>query len=87
MIAEKKSQANKGLGAGLLLAIGAGIVSGSVSAELGGLLYLVAAGAWVWGCFKYAEAKGYHPAFGLLGLATLLGLIVLAVLPDKHKEG
>jgi hypothetical protein len=85
VIAEKKSSANKGLGAGLLL----GFIGGAISAsapEIGLLVSFAAIGAWLWGCSQYAEAKGYHAAFGLFGLATILGLIVLAVLPDKHKN-
>lgn len=33
----------------------------------------------------YARAKGRHPAWGLLGLLSIIGLIVLAVLPDRRK--
>jgi hypothetical protein len=33
----------------------------------------------------YAKAKGYNPEFGLLGLLSLLGILILAVLPDKTK--
>jgi hypothetical protein len=35
-------------------------------------------------CF-YAKAKGYSPFLGLLGLLSCIGLLVLAVLPDKTK--
>jgi len=47
---------------------------------LGGL------GLFVWGCMNYAEGKGHSKWLGLLGLATCLGLIILIVLPDHHKE-
>lgn len=33
----------------------------------------------------YARAKGHHPAWGLMGLLSIIGLIVLAVLPDRRK--
>lgn len=35
-------------------------------------------------CF-YAKAKGYSPFLGLLGLLSCLGLLILAILPDKTK--
>jgi hypothetical protein len=35
-------------------------------------------------CF-YARGKGYTMALGLLGLLSIVGLIILAVLPDKRK--
>ena len=33
----------------------------------------------------YAKAKGYSAVLGLLGLLSCLGLLILAVLPDKTK--
>jgi len=33
----------------------------------------------------YAKAKGYSAVLGLLGLLSCIGLIILAVLPDKTK--
>jgi hypothetical protein len=39
----------------------------------------------IYGLCLYAKSKGYHPAFGLLGLLSILGIIILAVLPDKLK--
>ena|SRR6478609_9501745 len=35
-------------------------------------------------CF-YAKAKGYSAVLGLLGLLSCIGLLILAVLPDKTK--
>lgn len=37
------------------------------------------------GCFLYARQKGYGNAVGLLGLASLAGLAVLLLLPDKER--
>jgi hypothetical protein len=37
------------------------------------------------GLCYYAKSKGYNALFGLLGLLSCLGLIILAVLPDKTK--
>jgi hypothetical protein len=45
----------------------------------GGLIF-------IWGCGQYARAKGYSPWFGLLGLLSIVGLILLVFFPDKHKD-
>lgn len=37
------------------------------------------------GLRHYAKAKGYSDAFGLFGLLSFLGILILAVLPDKTK--
>lgn len=34
----------------------------------------------------YAKAKGRHPAWCLMALLSLIGLIVLGCLKDLHKE-
>ena len=36
-------------------------------------------------CVDYAKSKGLHPAMGLLGLGSILGLAVLSFWPDKYK--
>ena len=38
------------------------------------------------GLSYYAAAKGHSRWAGLLGLLSIIGLIVLAVLPDRHKR-
>ncbi|MFH1368822.1 MAG: hypothetical protein ABII64_06830 [Elusimicrobiota bacterium] len=50
-----------------------------------GVLLLVALIIFIAGCCFYAQGKGYHPAFGLLGLMYIFGFVILALLPDKHK--
>jgi hypothetical protein len=37
------------------------------------------------GLRHYAKAKGYGPEYGLLGLLSLPGILILAMLPDKTK--
>ncbi len=37
------------------------------------------------GLCYYAKGKGYTPVLGLLGLLSCIGLLILAVLPDKTK--
>jgi hypothetical protein len=34
----------------------------------------------------YAKGKGYSAVLGLLGLFSCIGLLILAVLPDKTKD-
>lgn len=42
--------------------------------------------AFVWGCCMYASGKGYHAAWGVLGLANMFGLVVLVFFPDRHAQ-
>jgi hypothetical protein len=58
---------------------------GSEPNIFGGILSLVGISIFVWGCASYALGKGHHGAWGLVGLLTFIGLIILAYLPDKHK--
>ena len=37
------------------------------------------------GLCYYAKAKGYSAVLGLLGLLSCIGLLILAILPDKTK--
>jgi len=53
-----------------------------------GLIATVALGysLWVWGCYHQAKAKGYSGWFGIFGLLSAPGLLVLLILPDRTKE-
>jgi hypothetical protein len=55
----------------LALLLGVGMIAGAVLLVIGL-------------CF-YAKAKGYSAVLGLLGLLSCIGLLILAVLPDKAK--
>lgn len=37
-------------------------------------------------CYYYAKAKGYHGAWGLLGLLAPFGWVILMCFPDKQKQ-
>ncbi len=91
MLEEKKRAANIGIGGGILLevvAVGGLTLTNSLAAALLALLLiLVSAVLFAWGCWSYAQGKGYPGALGLIGLTGLIGLIVLVVLPDKLKSG
>jgi hypothetical protein len=52
---------------------------------IGGLVFLIGVAMFITGLAYYAKSKGYHWALGFLGLLSCIGLIVLAVLPDKAK--
>ena len=47
------------------------------------IVRIVAAVLWFWGLSVYAKGRGYSPWLGALGLLSLIGLIILAVLPDR----
>ena len=88
MLAEFKRKTNIGIGAGFLT-----VIFGRVILKDGGDIAIIGAGlvvaGWVmfiWGCMQYAKAKGHSGAWGLLGLLSILGLIVLFFFPDRHKE-
>ena len=87
MLEEKKNNTNIGVGLGIVTQI-VGQVLQSQGGAMGTIGLVVSLGGlalFVWGCFNYAEGKGYSPFLGLLGLLSCLGLIILVILPDKHK--
>lgn len=57
--------------------------------ELAGLgmgLLILGTALLMGGLAFYAVAKGQHPAWALMGLLSLLGFIVLGLLPDRSVE-
>jgi hypothetical protein len=83
MLAECRTNTNVGVGLGIILQI----VSGRMDGFLGLIIGLAGTAAFLWGCFNYAKGKGYPSLLGLLGLLSCIGLLILVVLPDKHKYG
>lgn len=90
MLQEYKTKTNIGIGLGLLLSLGGRMLLAGGEQQLnllaGLVLTIAGAIAFIWGCMSYARGKGYSPLFGLLGLLYILGLIILALMPDKHKS-
>jgi hypothetical protein len=93
MIQEYKSKANLAIGLGIVLFIVSAATavnanrSGSTGLALAANVVEIVSGVlFIWGCCMYAKGKGYSAAFGLLGFLSLIGLIILVVLPDKAKE-
>ncbi|HEY1173976.1 MAG TPA: hypothetical protein VGH19_21605 [Verrucomicrobiae bacterium] len=86
MLAEYKTKTNIGIGIGLLIQFVGRVLTGVESlALIGFLMVLVGYIMFIWGCGCYAIGKGYSQFLGLLGIFSCLGLLILAVLPDKHK--
>ncbi len=87
MLAEYKTKTNIGIGVGILLQILGAVLSGVESiAIIGLLMQVVGFIMFIWGCSCYAVGKGYSQFLGILGLLSCLGLVILVVLPDKHKS-
>jgi TRAP-type C4-dicarboxylate transport system permease small subunit len=87
MLPEKKTNTNIGIGVGIILQIAGNVLSRSDSMGLVGVLIaFVGLGFFIWGCMNYAMGKGHSKWLGLLGLLSCLGLIVLIILPDHHKN-
>ena len=89
MIQEYKNKTNIGVGLGLVINIIGSILSRQIEnpaiSILGSLLLIVGSVIFIWGCWNYAKGKGYHGAWGLLGLLSCIGLVILVLFPDKHK--
>jgi uncharacterized membrane protein len=87
MLAGSKKKTNIGVLVGLVLLI-AGRASMQAAAGptvIGALLSLAGMIVFVWGCTAYIRGKGHHPAFGLLGLLSIFGLLALFFFTDKYK--
>jgi MFS family permease len=60
--------------------VASGLLLGFILGPLLGAVLLII------GLCYYAKGKGYSAALGLLGLLSCIGLLILAVLPDKTKD-
>ena len=88
MLSEYKKKTNIGVGLGIITQIIANVVSaggGEWDMIIGGLLGFVGTVFFIYGCISYAKGKGHHGAWGILGLFSIIGLIILVLFPDKHK--
>jgi hypothetical protein len=87
MLAEYKSKTVTFVIAGIVLQILGGIFAkaGILGALLGWPVGALGSVLLIMGCCFYAKAKGYAWWLGLLGLLSCIGLLVLYVLPDRHK--
>jgi len=90
MIKEYAKKTNIGVGFGIIAQIIGFYLS--YYAHIGIILWTAAILIWggillmMWGLWNYSKGKGYHGAWGLLGLLSIPGLIILALFPDRKKE-
>jgi drug/metabolite transporter (DMT)-like permease len=89
MLPEKQTKTNIGVGTGILLQLVGFYLAqtGDTAAIFWKLLILVSMPVFIWGCMNYAEGKGHSKWAGLVALASLIGLIVLILLPDHNHQG
>jgi hypothetical protein len=83
MLPAEKRKTNIGVGTGILLQI---LSTRVLEGPLGLLVLLVGLALFAWGCMSYMRGKGHHPAWGILGVFSLIGLVILFFFPDRHKE-
>jgi mannose/fructose/N-acetylgalactosamine-specific phosphotransferase system component IID len=88
MRSEKKTNAYLGLIAGFVIQYIGGIFSriSESGAILGIVVSIIGAAIFVWACMNYAESKGYSKWFGLFGILSCIGLVVLILLPEKRRR-
>jgi hypothetical protein len=88
MLAEYKKKTNIGIALAFAVWILGGVLVGLLS-EMPSESLLPVQGLgllpFIYGLCCYAKGKGYHGAWGLLGLLTIIGLIILVCFPDRHK--
>ncbi|MGD9159653.1 MAG: hypothetical protein PVG39_14665 [Desulfobacteraceae bacterium] len=87
MLAEYKTKTNIGVGLGIIAQILGRFLANNegVISLFGLLLQIAGAVLFIWGCCMYSKGKGHHGAWGLLGLLSIIGLIILFFFKDKHK--
>ena len=85
MLPQHKRNTNIGVGLGLILQMVSRSMTAPEQATVSLVLLVIGALVFIWGCCEYAKGKGYNSAWGLLGILSLIGLIVLALMPDRHK--
>lgn len=86
MIPEYKAKTNLFVGAGLLLQVLGRFGIGPEAPEIGLVLILMGAVVFIYGCSTYAQGKGHSAALGFLGLLSCVGLLILVLLPDRHRD-
>jgi hypothetical protein len=89
MLAAYKSATCWELGIGLVIQ-GAGIICAnstlSGAEAISHAVLLMGAATFIRGCADYSRGKGYSPWLGLFGFISIIGLLIIAVLPDRHRN-
>ncbi len=87
MLAEYERKSNIGIAVGLVMQVVGALMPAdpALLSVLGLVLLLGGIGTFCWGCICYARGKGRSGAWGVLGVTSLLGLIILVLLPDANR--
>ena len=87
MLPASKSKTNLGVAVGLVLQIFGNSMRGNadLTGTLGLIIALVGLVVFIWGCMNYAEGKGHSKWYGIIGLLSIIGLIILVLFPDRNK--
>jgi uncharacterized membrane protein HdeD (DUF308 family) len=90
MLAESRHKAYLGIVVGFVLIIVGRVVfrSDARSTVFGTAALFGVFVGWalvVWGCCHYAKAKGHSAWWGLLGLLSIIGLLILFSFPDRGQ--
>jgi len=90
MLVEYKKKTNIGIGLAIVAFFAALLINSLSESQIVSVVAYVLMTSvmplWIFGVWCYAKGKGYHGAWGLLGVFTLIGLIILACFPDRHKS-
>ena len=88
MLTEWQRKTNIGVGLGAVLQVLGYLLSyaGNMAAVAGLLLLMIGTLVFLWGCMNYAEGKGHSRWVGLMGLASIIGLVVLIILPEQGSN-
>lgn len=91
MLSKYKRSSIIGIGAGVIAFLaGVALITSSETPEaiprVVGMLPAAGYILLIWGCRAWAKGKGYHGAWGLLGLMHVFGPIVVACFPDRFRS-
>ncbi len=93
MIANHKRKAGIGIGVGLTIELGLELVAHALPSPLNPIalliwiiLGLLSALLLIWGCTNYAAAKRLPHWLGYLGFFSIVGPLVLWILPDRSER-
>jgi Dolichyl-phosphate-mannose-protein mannosyltransferase len=85
MFTEQKKKSIISIGLAVLLMV-QGFLLQAAQSEVGLMVRIIGGILWIWGIANYAEAKGYSIFFGAFLSLTLIGVVVLPVLPELTEK-
>jgi hypothetical protein len=86
MLPGYRFRTNIGISIGLILQFTGAVLSASEWAPVGPILELAGVFILIYGCAQYSKGKGHSKWLGVLGLFSTLGVLILMILSDKHKD-